>query len=64
MSKPQQPELGRSGHTPVCEGQHDKEVLQGQEQPGGRGFDRSYQESHSSGPRLWLRPEPPEVGRR
>ena len=33
MSKPQQPELGRSGHTPVVEGQHAKEVIQGQEQP-------------------------------
>jgi hypothetical protein len=28
MSKAQQPELGRSGHTPVVEGQHAKEVLQ------------------------------------
>lgn len=30
MGKPQQPELGRSGHTPVTEGQHAREVLQGQ----------------------------------
>jgi hypothetical protein len=37
MSKPQQPELGRSGHTPVVEGQHAKEVLQGQEQPAAEG---------------------------
>ena len=29
MGKPQQPELGRSGHTPVTEGQHAKEVIQG-----------------------------------
>ena len=34
MGKPQQPELGRSGHTPVVEGQHAREVIQGQEQPG------------------------------
>ena len=33
MGKPQQPELGRSGHTQVVEGQHAKEVLEGQEQP-------------------------------
>jgi hypothetical protein len=37
MSKPQQPELGRSGHTPVVEGQHAKEVIQGQEQPEAEG---------------------------
>ena len=24
MGKPQQPELGRSGHTPVTEGQHNR----------------------------------------
>ncbi len=34
MGKPQQPELGRSGHTPVVEGQHAREVIQGEEQPG------------------------------
>ncbi len=33
MGKPQQPELGRSGHTPVTEGQHAREVIQGQEGP-------------------------------
>jgi hypothetical protein len=33
MGKPQQPELGRSGHTPVTEGQHAKEVIQGEGQP-------------------------------
>jgi hypothetical protein len=32
MGKPQQPELGRSGHTPVTEGQHAREVIQGQGQ--------------------------------
>ena len=37
MGKPQQPELGRSGHTPVTEGQHAKEVIQGQEQPEAEG---------------------------
>jgi hypothetical protein len=37
MGKPQQPELGRSGHTPVVEGQHTKEVIQGQEQPEAEG---------------------------
>ena len=37
MGKPQQPELGRSGHTPVIEGQHAKEVIQGQGQPGEEG---------------------------
>ena len=37
MGKPQQPELGRSGHTPVVEGQHAKEVIQGEEQPGDGG---------------------------
>ena len=37
MSKPQQPELGRSGHTPLVEGEHAKEVLQGQEQPEAEG---------------------------
>jgi hypothetical protein len=37
MSKPQQPELGRSGHTPVVEGQHAKEVIQGQDQPEAEG---------------------------
>jgi len=33
MGKPQPPGLGRSGHTPVTEGQHAKEVIQGQDQP-------------------------------
>jgi hypothetical protein len=33
MGKPQQPELGRSGHTPVVEGQHAREVIQGQDAP-------------------------------
>ena len=33
MGKPQQPELGRSGHTPAVEGQHAKEVLDAQGQP-------------------------------
>ncbi len=33
MGKPQQPELGRSGHTPVTEGQHARETIQGQEGP-------------------------------
>jgi hypothetical protein len=37
MGKPQQPELGRSGHTPVTEGQHAKEVIQGQEKPAAEG---------------------------
>ncbi len=37
MSKPQQPELGRSGHTPVTEGQHAGEVIQGEGQPGDQG---------------------------
>jgi hypothetical protein len=37
MGKPQQPELGRSGHTPVTEGQHAREVIQGQEGPGDEG---------------------------
>jgi hypothetical protein len=32
MSKPQQPELGRSGHSPVTEGQHAREVIDGQDQ--------------------------------
>jgi hypothetical protein len=32
IGKPQQPELGASGHTPVVEGQHPKEVIQGEEQ--------------------------------
>jgi hypothetical protein len=32
MGKPQQPELGRRGHTPVTEGQHAREVIQGQGQ--------------------------------
>ena len=31
MGKPQHPELGRSGHTPVVEGQHAREVIQGQD---------------------------------
>jgi hypothetical protein len=33
MGKPQQPELGRSGHTPAVQGQHAKEVVQGQDRP-------------------------------
>ena len=33
MGKPQQPELGRSGHTPVTEGQHAREVIQAQGPP-------------------------------
>ena len=33
MGKPQQPELGRSGHPPVVEGQHAKETVQGRERP-------------------------------
>ena len=37
MGKPQQPEIGRSGHTPVVEGQHAREVLQGQGQPDQKG---------------------------
>jgi hypothetical protein len=37
MGRPQQPELGRSGHTPVTEGQHAKEVIQRQGQPGEKG---------------------------
>jgi hypothetical protein len=61
MSTPQQPELGRSGHTPVVEGQHAKEVFQRPGEPEAKGR-QSYQESHSGGPRLWLRSELPEVG--
>jgi hypothetical protein len=34
LAKPQQPELGRSGHSPVVEGQHAREVIQGEGQPG------------------------------
>jgi hypothetical protein len=34
MGKPQQPELGRSGHTPVDQGRHAKEAIQGQGRPG------------------------------
>ena len=37
MSKPQQPELGRSGHTPVVDGQHAREVIEGEGQPGDEG---------------------------
>jgi hypothetical protein len=37
MSTPQQPELGRSGHTPVVEGQHAKEVFQRPGAAGGKG---------------------------
>jgi hypothetical protein len=37
VGKPQQPELGRSGHTPVTEGQHAREVIQGQEGSGEEG---------------------------
>jgi hypothetical protein len=37
VSKPQQPELGRSGHSPVVEGQHAGEVIQGEERPGDEG---------------------------
>jgi hypothetical protein len=37
MGKPQQQELGRGGHTPVTEGQHAREVIQGQEGPGDEG---------------------------
>ena len=33
MSKPQQPGLGRSGHTPVVEGQHAREVIEGEGTP-------------------------------
>jgi hypothetical protein len=33
MGKPQQPELGRSGHTPAVEGQHAREVLEGEGAP-------------------------------
>ncbi len=34
MGKPQQPELGRSGHSSVTEGQHAAEQIEGQFQAG------------------------------
>jgi hypothetical protein len=34
MGKPQQPELGRSGHSSVTEGQHAGEVIEGRFQAG------------------------------
>jgi hypothetical protein len=37
MGRPQQPELGRSGHTPAVEGQHAREVIEGQGQPADEG---------------------------
>jgi hypothetical protein len=37
MSKPQQPELGRSGHSSVNQGQHAAEQIEGQAQPGEEG---------------------------
>jgi hypothetical protein len=37
MSKPQQPELGRSGHSPVTEGQHAEEMVDAHGQPAEKG---------------------------
>jgi len=37
MSKPQQPELGRSGHSPVTEGQHAEELVDAHGQPSEKG---------------------------
>jgi hypothetical protein len=49
MGKPQQPELGRSGHTPVTEGQHAREVIEGQQSPGDEGSVGSVPEDNRPG---------------
>ncbi len=63
MGKPQQPELGRSGHTPVTEGQHAKEVLQGEGQPAAEASPGPVPEDNQPGHHPEKEQDKPDPGR-